>query len=148
MMRNSGAFVEYMAEVVGQEPPTYIVEALPGETVSKKWYFKNTGKVSWPHTENLRFCVTSQSQPGLTTKQELIVNNEVTPEEIVHVDVPIYAPDKEGLHYLSFKFVYGDHLHMWFGPQVTCIIKVFIPTFPDEEIAVKPKKIKKAAPIP
>lgn len=39
---------DYKVSVIGQVPDSCVVEALPGETVYKKWFFKNTGKTSWP----------------------------------------------------------------------------------------------------
>ncbi len=108
-----------------------MVEALPGETVYKKWIFKNTGNASWPHEDNLRFCLTNQSgDRKYVAHQELIVDKEIVPGEVIPVEIPIFAPEEQGLYYLTFTFVYGAHLQKWFSTQVTVILKVFIPEFP------------------
>lgn len=50
------------------------------------------------------------------------------------MEIPIFAPEKEGLYYLTFQFVYGAHLQKWFGDQVTIILKVFMPQFPSDSV--------------
>lgn len=90
------------AQVMKTEPLSYVIEARPGQTVNKKWWFKNTGQTAWPVRDNLRFAVTDSSHDLMIPQGELIIDKEILPNEICPIEVQLNAPQEEGIYPISF----------------------------------------------